>query len=40
MRRDEDEAGALRPLELGMGVPLAHGGAQGIDARVAGDPDL
>lgn len=38
--RDEDEAGALRPLELGMGVPLAHGGAQGVDAGVAGDPDL
>lgn len=37
--RDEDEAGALRPLKLGMGVPLAHGGAQGIDAGVAGDPD-
>lgn len=40
MGRDENEAGALRPLELGMGVPLAHGGAQGIDAGVAGDPDL
>lgn len=40
VRRDEDEAGALRPLELGMGVPLAHGGAQGVDAGVAGDPDL
>ena len=40
VRRDEDEAGALRPLELGVGVPLAHGGAQGVDARVAGDPDL
>lgn len=38
--RDEDEARALRPLELGMGVPLAHGGAQGVDAGVAGDPDL
>lgn len=38
--RDEDEAGALRPLELGMGVPLAHGGAQGVDAGVPGDPDL
>lgn len=38
--RDEDEAGALRPLELGVRVPLAHGGAQGIDARVTGDPDL
>lgn len=38
--RDEDEAGALRPLELGMGVALAHGGAQGVDAGVAGDPDL
>ena len=23
-----------------MGVSLAHGGAQGVDARVAGDPDL
>lgn len=40
VRRDEDEAGALRPVELGMGVPLAHGGAQGVDAGVAGDPDL
>ena len=38
--RDEDEAGALRPLELGVGVALAHGGAQGVDAGVAGDPDL
>lgn len=38
--RDEDEAGALRSLELGMGVPLAHGGAQGVDAGVPGDPDL
>ena len=38
--RDEDEAGALRPLELGMGVPLSHGGAQGVDSGVAGDPDL
>lgn len=38
--RDEDEAGALRPLELGMGVALAHGGAQGVDAGVSGDPDL
>lgn len=40
MRRDEDEAGALRPLELGVGIALAHGGAQCIDAGVAGDPDL
>lgn len=40
VRRDEDEAGALRPLELRMEVPLAHGGAQGVDAGVAGDPDL
>ena len=40
VRRDEDEAGALRPVELGMGVAFAHGGAQGVDARVAGDPDL
>lgn len=39
MRRDEDEAGALRPLELGVGVALAHGGAQGVDAGVSGDPD-
>lgn len=38
--RDEDEAGALGPLELGMGIPLAHGGAQGVDAGVSGDPDL
>ena len=40
VRRDEDEAGALGPLELGVGVTLAHGGAQGVDAGVAGDPDL
>ena len=40
MRRDEDEAGALSPIELGVGVALAHGGAQGVDAGVAGDPDL
>lgn len=39
VRRDEDEAGALGPLELGVGVPLAHGRAQGVDAGVAGDPD-
>lgn len=39
VRRDEDEAGALGPVELGVGVALAHGGAQGVDARVAGDPD-
>ena len=37
--RDEDEAGALGPLELRVGVALAHGGAQGVDAGVAGDPD-
>lgn len=40
VRRDEDEAGALRPLELGVGVALAHGGAQSVDAGVSGDPDL
>lgn len=40
VRRDEDEAGALGPLELGVGIALAHGGAQGIDAGVSGDPDL
>lgn len=40
MRRDEDEAGALGPLELRVGVVLAHGGAQGVDSGVAGDPDL
>lgn len=39
VRRDEDEAGALRPLELGVGVALAHGGAQGVNAGVSGDPD-
>lgn len=27
VRRDEDEAGALRPLELELGIALAHGGA-------------
>lgn len=40
VRRDENESGALGPPELGMGVALAHGGAQGIDAGVPGDPDL
>ena len=40
VRRDEDEARTLRPLELGVRVALAHGGAQGVDSRVAGDPDL
>lgn len=40
VRRDEDEAGALRPGELGVGVAIAHGGAQGVDAGVPGDPDL
>lgn len=40
VRRDEDEAGALGPVELGVGVALAHGGAQGVDARVTGDPDF
>lgn len=40
VRSDEDEAGALRPVELGMGVPLVHGGAQGVDAGVPSDPDL
>lgn len=40
VRCDEDEAGALRPLELGVGVAFAHGGAQGVDAGVPGDPDL
>lgn len=39
VRCDEDEAGALGPVELRMGVSLAHGGAQGVDAGVAGDPD-
>lgn len=37
--RDEDEAGALRPLELGVGISLAYGGTERIDAGVAGDPD-
>lgn len=40
VRRDEDEARALSPLELRVGVALAHGGAQGVDAGVAGGPDL
>lgn len=40
VRRDEDEAGSLGPVELGMGVALANGGAKGVDSRVAGDPDL
>ena len=39
VRRDEDEAGSLRPVELGVGVPLAHGGAQSVNAGVSGDPD-
>ena len=40
VRRDEDEAGALGPVEFGVGVALAHGGAQGVYAGVAGDPNL
>lgn len=40
VRRDEDEARTLRPVELGVGVALAHGGAQGVYAGVAGNPDL
>lgn len=40
MRRDEDEAAAGSPLKLGVRVALAHGGAQRVDAGVAGDPDL
>lgn len=40
VRRDEDEAGALRPLELGVGIAIAHSGAQGVDAGVSGDQDL
>lgn len=40
VRRDENEAGTLRPVKLRMGVSLAHGGAQGVDARITGDPDL
>lgn len=40
VRRDEDEARALRPFELGVRVALAHGGAQGVDSGIAGDPDL
>ena len=40
VRRDEDEARALRPLELGVGIAIANGGAKGVDSRVAGDPDL
>ena len=39
VRRDEDEAGALRPLELGVGISLAYGGTERVDAGVAGDPD-
>ena len=40
VRRDEDEAGSLGPVELGMGIAPAHGGAKGVDAGVPGDPDL
>lgn len=40
VRRDEDETGALGPLELGVGIALAHGGAQGVDPGVAGNPDF
>lgn len=39
VRRDEDEAGALGPVELGVGVALAHGGTERVDAGAAGDPD-
>lgn len=40
VRGDENETAPGSPVELGMGVALAHGGAQGIDSGVAGDPDL
>lgn len=40
VRSYEDEAGAFRPLELGVAVSLAHGSAQRVDAGVPGDPDL
>lgn len=40
VRRDEDEAGALRPLELVVGIAIANGGAKGVDSRVAGNLDL
>lgn len=39
VRRDEDEARALRPVELGVGIAIANGGTQCVDAGVAGDPD-
>ena len=37
--RDEDEPGPRRPLELRVGVALAHRRAQRVDAGVAGNPD-
>lgn len=39
MRRDEDEAGPLRPVERGVRVALPDRVAQGVDAGVAGDVD-
>lgn len=38
--RDEDETGALGPLELVVGIAIANGGAQGVDTGVSSDPDL
>ena len=40
VRGNENEPRALRPVELGVGVALAHRGCQRVDASVAGDPDL
>lgn len=39
VRGDEDETRALRPVELGVGVALAHRGGERVDAGVAGHPD-
>jgi hypothetical protein len=39
VRRDEDETRPIRPVELWVGVALAHRGAKGIDACVASNPD-
>ena len=39
VRRDEDEAGPLRPVERGVRVALPHRVAEGVDAGVARDED-
>lgn len=40
MRRDQNQAASLRPLQLGVGVAIAHRGSQRVDAGIASDPDF